>query len=273
MKSNKIFIALVVLVSLFVTSNASAQGVFEYGTKKCKYTQIVPENKDRDWEKTGKNEYAPLSENARLHQVAEKCSGWYFQPGIFGAYTSLTQDIDANTSVSAKGFSPKAELVIGYDFCTGHKDGIHPRNFAVSVEAKIQLTKVPTLVYKDLTYTKDGYVPTVGANLVLQLSKHKPWQVAIYGGAGYTRLTSYYPQATEVGSVDRISHNTLAWEAGIQIMKRVKIGHSIGIKAGYEKIQTTKLGRGQFSIGLVWKFKKTHKSKSMSYGDYLRLTH
>ena len=271
MKSLK-YIALVVL-SLFVTMNTAAQGVFEYGTKKCKYTSIVPENKDKDWKKTGKNEWTPLSENAQLHQVAEKCSGWYFQPGIFGAYTSLTQDIDANTSVSAKGFSPKAEIILGYDFCTGHRNGVHPRNFALSVEAKVQLSKVPTLRYQDLTYTKDGYVPTVGANLVLHFTKHKPWQFAIYGGAGYTRLTSYYPQATEVGAVKRIAHNTLSYEAGVQIMKRVKIGHSIGIKAGYEKIQTTHLGRGQFSIGFVWKFKKTHKSASMSYGDYYRLTH
>ena len=267
----KIFFLLVVL-SLFATLNASAQGVFEYGTKKCKYTQIIPENKDKDWKKTGKNEYTPLSEDAMLHQVAEKCSGWYFQPGVFGAYTDLRQDIGSNT-ISTQEFSPKVELVIGYDFCTGHRNGNKPRNIALSVEAKVQLTKVPTLHYQDLTYTKSGYVPTVGANLVLQLSKHKPWQFAIYGGAGYTRLTSYYPQATEAGSVDRISHNTLAWEAGIQIMKRLKIGHSLGIKAGYEKIQTTKLGRGQFSLGVVWKFKPTHKSSSMSYGDYYRLTH
>lgn len=272
MKTSNIFFLLVVL-SLFSTLNTAAQGVFEYGTRKCKFTQIVPENKDRDWKKTGKNEYTPLSENSRLHQVAEKCSGWYFQPGVFGAYTNLTQDIDANTSVSASGFSPKAELVIGYDFCTGHRNGNQPRNFAVSVEAKVQLTKIPTLVYQDLTYTKAGYMPTVGANLVLQFSKHKPWQFAIYGGAGYTRMTSYYPQATEVGSVDRIKHNTLSYEAGVQIMKRLKIGHSIGIKAGYEKTQTAHLGRGQFSVGLVWKFKKTHKSASMSYGDYYRLTH
>lgn len=271
MKSLNI-IALVISF-LFLTLNASAQGVFEYGTKKCKYTQIIPENKESDWSKTGKNQWKPKSEDAMLHQIAEKCSGWYFQPGVFGAYTNITQDIDASTSVSAKGFSPKAELVIGYDFCTGHKDGVHPRNFAVSVEAKVQLTKIPTLVHKDLTHTKDGYMPTVGANLVLQFTKHKPWQFAIYGGAGYTRMTSYYPQATEVGSVDRIKHNTLSYEAGIQIMKRVKIGHSIGIKAGYEKTQTTKLGRGQISVGLVWKFKKTHKSNSMSYSDYYRLTH
>ncbi len=272
MKS-KYFFLLVVLVSLFITSNASAQGVFEYGTKKCKYTSIVPENKDRDWTKTGKNEWTPLTENAMLHQIAEKCSGWYFQPGVFGAYTNLTQDIDANTSVSVKEFSPKAELVIGYDFCTGHRNGVHPRNFALSVEAKVQLTKIPTLRYQELTYTKDGYVPTVGANLVLHFTKHKPWQFSLYGGAGYTRLTSYYPQATEVGSVRRIAHNTLSYEAGVQIMKRVKIGHSIGIKAGYEKIQTTHLGRGQFSIGFVWKFKKTHKSKSMTYVEYYSLTH
>lgn len=272
MKSlNKYF--LLVVSSLFVTFNASAQGVFEYGTKKCKYTKIVPENKDRDWKKVGKDEYVPLSENAMLHQVAEKCSGWYFQPGIFGAYTNLTRDIDASTSVSAKGFSPKAELVIGYDFCTGHKDGAHPRNFAVSVEAKIQLTKVPTLHYQDLTYTKSGYVPTVGANLVLQLSKHKPWQVSLYGGAGYTRMTSYYPQATEVGSVDRTTHNTLAWEAGVQVLKRVKIGHSIGIKAGYEKIQTTHLGRGQVYLGFVWKFKPRHTSESKSYVEYYNAIH
>ncbi len=271
MKSNKIF-ALVVS-SLFVTFNVSAQGVFEYGTKKCKYTQIVPENKNRDWKKTGKNEYTPLSENSKLHQIAEKCSGWYFQPGVFGAYTSLTQDVDANTSASAKGFSPKAELVIGYDFCTGHRNGVHPRNFALSVEAKVQLSNIPTLVYQDLTYTKSGYMPTVGANLVLHFTKHKPWQFSVYGGAGYTRMTSYYPQATEVGSVDRIKHNTLSYEAGIQLLKRIKIGHSIGIKAGYEKTQTTKLGRGQFFLGAVWKFKPKHTSESMSYGDYYRLTH
>ncbi len=272
MKPSNIFFLLVVS-ALFITLNTAAQGVFEYGTKKCKYTALVPENKDRDWKKTGKNEWTPLSENSRLHQVAEKCSGWYLQPGIYGSYTNLTQNIDASTSVSASGFSPKAEIVIGYDFCTGHKDGVSPRNFALSVEAKVQLTKVPTLVYKDLTYTKAGYMPTVGANLVLQLSKHKPWQFAIYGGAGYTRMTSYYPQATEAGAVDKIKHNTLSYEGGIQLLKRLKIGHSIGIKAGYEHTQTAHLGRGQFSIGLVWKFKKTHKSKSMSYGEYYRLTH
>ena len=272
MKTSNIFFLLVVSV-LFSTMNTAAQGVFEYGTRKCKFTQIVPENKDKDWKKTGKNEYTPLSENSRLHQVAEKCSGWYLQPGIFGAYTNLTQDIDASTSVSAKGFSPKAEIILGYDFCTGHRNGVHPRNFALSVEAKVQLSKVPTLRYQDLTYTKDGYVPTVGANLVLHFTKHKPWQFAIYGGAGYTRLTSYYPQATEVGAVKRIAHNTLSWEAGIQLLKRVKIGHSIGIKAGYEYTQTTHLGRGQFSIGFVWKFKPTHKSKSMTYAEYYSLTH
>lgn len=272
MKS-KYFFLLVVLVSLFSTMNTAAQGVFEYGTKKCKFTQIVPENKDRDWTKTGDNQWTPLTENARLHQIAEKCSGWYFQPGIFGAYTNLTQDIDANTSVSTKGFSPKAELVIGYDFCTGHRNGVHPRNFAVSVEAKVQLTKIPTLHYQDLTYTKSGYVPTVGANLVLHFTKHKPWQFAIYGGAGYTRMTSYYPQATEVGSVDRISHNTLAWEAGIQLLKRVKIGHSIGVKAGYEKTQTTHLGCGRIYLGVVLRIKKIHKSDSMSYIKYYNATH
>lgn len=271
MKSN-IFFFLVVSF-LFVILNTSAQGVFKYGTKKCKYTALVPENKESDWKKTGDNQWTPLSENSRLHQLAEKCSGWYFQPGVFGAYTNLTQDIDANTSVSASGFSPKAELVIGYDFCTGHRNGVHPRNFALSVEAKVQLSKVPTLRYQDLTYTKDGYVPTVGANLVLHFTKHKPWQFAIYGGAGYTRLTSYYPQATEAGAVDKIKHNTLSYEGGIQIMKRVKIGHSIGIKAGYEHTQTAHLGRGQFNIGFVWKFKPRHKSASMSYGDYYRLTH
>lgn len=272
MKPLNIFLLLVVLY-LFSTLNTAAQGVFNYGTKKCKYTSIVPENKDRDWTKTGKNQWTPLTENARLHQVAEKCSGWYFQPGVFGAYTSLNQDIDASTSVSASGFSPKAELIIGYDFCTGHKDGVSPRNFALSVEAKVQLTKIPTLVYQDLTYTKAGYMPTVGANLVLQLSKHKPWQFSLYGGAGYTRMTSFYPQATEVGGVDKIKHNTLTYEGGIQLLKRLKIGHSIGIKAGYEKTQTAHLGRGQFNIGFVWKFKPRHKSASVSYGEYYRLTH
>ena len=256
---------IVCFITLVSNAAMAQEGTFNYPTKKCKYTQIVPA--DNNWKKTSKNGYTPTSESALLYQKAEKCSGWYFQPGVFGGYTNLTHDEGGSSS----SFSARGELIAGYDFCFGHNAYGNPRNFAISLEAKLQVTNMPKLVYQDLTYIKSGYVPTIGGNVVFQLSKHKACQFAIFGGAGFTRLTSYYPNAGEK-SLDKLNHNTFSYEGGVQMLWRTKLGHSVGIKAGYEHVQTTHLGRGQAFIGVVWKMKKVHKSQKMTYADYYRAT-
>lgn len=262
----KTFKYILVVISILVSNNIFAQeGVFKYDTKKCKYTQIVPA--DNQWTKTSKNGYTPTSENALMYQKAERCSGWYVQPGVFGAFTQANHEVSSGEFQKKNELSARAELIFGYDFCFGHKDGDHPRNFAMSVEAKVQMTKMPNLIYEDLTYIKSGYVPTVGANVVFQFSKHKPYQIAAFAGAGYTRLTSYYPNANEK-ALDRLRHNTFSFEGGLQCLWRVKLGQSIGVKAGYEHVKTNMLGRGQVFVGVVYKFKKVHKSKTMTYRDY-----
>jgi hypothetical protein len=73
-------------------------------------------------------------------------------------------------------------------------------------------------------------------------------------------------------SLDKLNHNTFSYEGGVQMLWRTKLGHSVGIKAGYEHVQTTHLGRGQAFIGVVWKMKKVHKSQKMTYADYYRAT-
>lgn len=271
MKTLNIFFLLVIV--LLVSNAVSAQEkVFSYDTKNCKFSQIVPENKGAEWEKTSKSGYTPLSENSKMHQVAEKCSGMYLQLGVGAGYTQVNQEISSGNFEKKNEISPRAEIIFGKDFCFGHKDGGSPRNFGMAVEIKAQLTKIPELRYEDLTYVKSGMVSTFGANLVFHFTKHQPWQVSAFGGAGYTRLTSYYPNANEK-SLDRLRHNTLSYEAGVQIVKRLKIGQSIGFKIGYEHTQTNMLGRGQFFVSAVWKIKKAHKSHTMTYGDYYRATH
>lgn len=268
MKS-KIYFLLVIMI--LVSNFAFAQeGVFKYNTKKCKYTQIIP--LDNQWTKTSQNGYTPTSETALMQQKAEKCSGWYIQPGVFGAFTQANHEVADNSYQKKNEFSARGEIVIGYDFCFGHRNGDHPRNFAMSVEAKLQMTKMPDLVYEDYIYIKSGYVPTVGANIVLQFTKHKPYQFALFGGAGYTRVTSYYPEAN-AKAIDRLRHNTFSFEGGAQCLWRTKLGQSIGVKAGYEHVKDNKLGRGQVFVGVVYKFKKTHKSKTMTYRDYYLSTH
>lgn len=254
---NKKFFFIVILLT--IVANASAQ--FSYKTKSCKFTEICPA--DSNWTLTADGNYMPLSENAQLYQKAERCSGWYVQPGVFAGYTNLSHSGAGSTN----SFSPRAEIVAGYDFCSGHG-----RNVALSVEAKIQLAHMPKLEYKDLTYVKSGYAPTVGANLVLQLSKHKRCQVAVFGGAGYTRLTSYYPHANEL-TLNKLVHNTVSYEGGIQMLWRTHLGHSIGVKAGYEHVSTMRVGRGQAFVGVVYKFKGAKKSHKMTYAEYYNATH
>ncbi len=245
-----------VAATVLVSNAAFAQSPFHYDTHNCKYTQICPA--DTNWVKTGKNIYTPTSEDALLYQKAEKCSGWYFQPGVFAGYTNLSHE----GAGSSSSFSARAEIVAGYDFCFGHKS-----NVALSLEAKVQMTNMPKLVYEDLTYVKSGYVPTVGANIVLQLSKHSKCQFAVFGGIGYTRLTSYYPNAG-AKALDRLVHNTVNYEGGVQALWRTGLGHSVGVKAGYEHVTTNMVGRGQVFVGVVYKFKGTHKSHKMTYKSY-----
>lgn len=266
MKFNSIKNIAIVAATLLVSNIAVAQSPFKYETKNCKFTQICPA--DTNWVKTSKSGYTPKSEDAMLYQKAEKCSGWYIQPGIFAGYTNLSHDgAGSSSSVSAR-----AELIGGYDFCFGHKDGDKPRNFAISLEAKIQLTNMPKLVYEDLTYVKSGYVPTVGANIVFQFAKHEKCQISAFLGAGYTRLTSYYPNAG-AKALDKLVHNTVNYEGGVQALWRTGLGHSIGVKAGYEHVTTNMVGRGQIFVGVVYKFKGSHKSHKMTYREYYNATH
>ena len=114
MKTLKYIFTIVMLT--LVANSAFAQ--FSFDTKKCKYTQLAMVNKS-EWSIQPNGEFAPKSENALLYQKAEKCSGWYIQPGAFASI------------IDGSKFAPMAEIIFGLDFCCGHSS-----NIAVSLEAK-----------------------------------------------------------------------------------------------------------------------------------------
>lgn len=242
-------IILAVIIILVSTTSAMAQ--FSYSTKKCKYTEIRPVNKT-EWKHVSGTTYAPLTEEALMYQVTEKCSGWYGKISAGGTFET-----------SKSKFAPMAELAAGYDFCFGHES-----NFGASVEAKAGISKMHGLIFKDLTEVKNKYMPYVGGNAYLHLSKHSKTMVSIYGGAAYARVSSLYPTETEETTVRKVGHNTLMIEGGAQAMWRVAYGQFIGVKAFYQNTATEHVNQAQVGVAVVYKFKKVYKSAPISFRDW-----
>lgn len=246
MKAKNILLILVTLFSVINVANAQ----FSYSTKKCKYTEIRPVNKT-EWKHVTGTKYAPLSEDAIMYQITEKCSGWYGQIAAGGTLET-----------SKSKFAPMAELAAGYDFCFGHES-----NFGAAVEGKAGISKMHGLQFKDLTEVKAKVMPYVGANAILHLSKHSNTQISLYGGVAYARLSSEYP-TTEETHVRKVGHNTLMIEGGAQAMWRITYGNFIGVKAFYQNVSTEHVNQAQIGVSVVYKFKKVHKSSPISVRDY-----
>ena len=176
----------------------------------------------------------------------------------------LWQPGDFASSIDGSKFAPKDEIIFGYDCYCGRSS-----NIAVSLEAKAALQRFESENYDDLTMIKATYTPTFGGNVVLHLSKHCKTQFAIYGGAGYTRLSSDYATPEDGTYLKNVSHNTMSYEAGAQAMWRCKLGTMIGVKAGYNHTYTNHISQGMFSVGVVVKLKKVYKSRAIKYSDYV----
>lgn len=244
---------LIIIIMMMVIAPAFGQ-TFEYSNNICRYTKLVPENKKVDWEKTSKTGYTPLHADARLHQAAEKCTGWYFQPSL---------GVKMNVSPS-QDFSPMVGMSVGYEIA---HFGKRPNNFGLAFEVEAKLEKNAEMWQEDLSYIKAGYIPTIGGKMLMHFTKHKPFQVAFFGGAGYTRLTSHYPNASDPKDVTYVKHNTLTFEGGIQMGIHV-MGHSPMMRIGVGSTQTAHVRNTYGFISVSVKFKKLHKSMSLTAGEY-----
>lgn len=264
---NIIFAATLAVVNVFgafAQETSANKDVFEFDSKKCQYSKVVPANK-AEWNNLGNGQWEPKSETSDPYVIkkVEKCSTWFFELEAGGTY-----------NVDAKNFAPTGTLGFGYDFCFGHQS-----NFGAAVKGWVGISKVAEQSYmgevKDengtsvntLTTLQESWAPKAGVDVILHLSKHnkKGWHFSLYGGVGVSRNKSTYPMAENTTLLRESTHNTITVDGGMMLRKRVALGNEIGIKIGLENIQTEHLSQNAVSMTLVYTLKSVKKSKPVKF--------
>ncbi len=267
--TNIIFAATLAVVNVFgaaAQETSSNKDVFEFDSKKCQYSRVVPANK-AEWNNLGDGQWEPKDEKSDPYVIkkVEKCSSWFFEVEAGGTFNIETSNI-----------RPAATLGFGYDFCLGHES-----NFGLAVKGWVGVSHVDEQSYmgevkdKDgvsintLTTIQEGYAPKAGVDAILHLSKHnkKGWHFSLYGGVGVSRNKSTYPLAENTTLLRESTHNTVMYNGGVMLRKRVALGNEIGLKLGIENIQTEHLSQNAITATVVYTLKSVKKSKPVKFSS------
>lgn len=264
---NIIFAATLAVVNVFGAFAQETSGnkdVFEFDSKKCQYSKIVPANK-AEWNNLGNGQWEPKSDTADPFVIkkVEKCSTWFFE-----------LEAGASYNIDSKGINPAATIGFGYDFCLGHQS-----NFGLAVKAWVGIHKIDPQSYegtiKDengqsintLATLEEAYAPKAGMDAILHLSKHnkKGWHFSLYGGVGVSRNKSLFPLAENTTLCRSVTHNTVMYNGGMMLRKRVALGNEIGLKVGFESVQTEHLSQNAITASVVYTLKSVKKSKPVRF--------
>lgn len=291
---------ILIVIILLVSNVANAQ--FSYDTKECKDSHIRPVNKS-EWVSVNGTKHRPAvkGSNPLIKEETELCSHFYGKAAVGVSY-SLTHSKIAPTGELAFGYEMcfglknnakaqiesiknRASLQIGQAINTQSAEAIAAKaiqemdritedhhnysNLGLSFEVKAGITKMHGLEFEDLSTVKAAYAPYVGGNIYLHFNKHAKNMFSVYGGAAYTRLTSQYPvPESENNYVKEVGYNTISYEAGVQVMRKLSYGHKIGAKVFFNTTRVEIGSQDVVGVAFVYEINKVHKSKPITMGDW-----